>query len=82
MENFTWFLIQCRRYFDGDLDRFLVLAVIGDGTFPSRNAPENFTVHDLGRLTMADLNPVPINLQSIADFSVIPRETVPENCRI
>ncbi len=81
VENFTSFLIQCRRHFDGDLDRFLVLAVIGDRTFPSKNAPENFTVDDFGRLTTGDVNPVPINLQSIADYSGIPRETVRRKLR-
>ena len=33
VENFTWHLIQCRRHFSGDMDRLLVLCVIGDRIF-------------------------------------------------
>ena len=50
VENFTWLLIQCRRHFDGDLDRLLVLSVIGDRTMAAKNVPKNFTVQDLGTL--------------------------------
>ena len=81
VENFTWFLIQCRRHFGGDLDRFLVLAVIGDRTFAHRNAPPHFKPEDLGGLKMDRIPKEPINLQSIADFSGIPRETVRRKLR-
>ncbi len=81
VENHTWFLIQCRRYFNGDLDRFLVLCVIGDRTFAARNVPEKFTVHDLGRMRKGEVPTEPINLQSISDFSGIPRETVRRKLR-
>ncbi len=30
VKNFTWFLIQCRRYFNGDMYRLLVFCVIRD----------------------------------------------------
>ena len=81
VENLTWLLIQCRRHFDGDLDRFLVLAVIGDRTLASKNVRENFTIHDLGRLGKDQVPAEPINLQSISDFSGIPRETVRRKLR-
>ncbi len=81
VEAFTWLLIQCRRHFDGDLDRFLVLAVIGDRTLASKNVRESFTVQDLGRLRKDQVPTEPINLQSISDFSGIPRETVRRKLR-
>ena len=81
VENFTWLLIQCRRHFDGDLDRLLVLSVIGDRTLAAKNVPKNFTVQDLGTLKAKIIPREPINLQSIADFSGIPRETVRRKLR-
>ncbi len=81
VENFTSLLIQCRRHFDGDLDRFLVLCVIGDRTLASKNVRESFTVEDLARLRKDQVPAEPINLQSIADFSGIPRETVRRKLR-
>ncbi len=74
--NQTWFLIQCRRYFDGDMDRFLVLSVIGDRVFAARNVPKDFTRDDFDRVRKDKVPREPINLQSIADYSGIPRETV------
>ena len=73
VENFTWHLIQCRRHFSGDMDRLLVLCVIGDRTLSARNMPDTLKVRDLGNTNVPK---EPINLQSIADFSGIPRETV------
>jgi len=67
------FYIQCRRFFSGDMDRLLVLCVIGDRTLAARNVPKNLRVEDLG---YTNVPKEPINLQSIADFSGIPRETV------
>ena len=75
VENFTWHLIQCRRFFSGDMDRLLVLCVIGDRTLAARNVPDTLKVSDLG-LGRINVPKEPINLQSIADFSGIPRETV------
>lgn len=72
----TRHLIQCRKVFDGDLDLFLVLTIIGERTFNPRNAP-NVTSHaDFLDGTVRNLEPAAINLQSIADYSGIPRETV------
>ena len=73
VENFTWQLVQCRRHFSGDMDRLLVLCVIGDRTLSARNVPDTLKSSDLG---YTNVPKEPINLQSIADFSGIPRETV------
>lgn len=76
LEGFTRLLIQLRTQFDGDLDLALVLSVIGSRTQPERWTP---SLTELGRMTDADhpkSNQAPINLQSVADFSGIPRETV------
>ena len=71
----TSLLVQCRRHFRGDLDRMLVLCVIGDRTLSAKNIPDDFTHQDLGR-TKTELPEEPVNLQFISDFSGIPRETV------
>ena len=39
VSSLTQFLIECRRHFDGDLDLFLVLCIIGDRTFSARHVP-------------------------------------------
>ena len=72
----TRHLIECRRVCDGDLDLFLVLTIIGERTFTARNAPEAMSHEEFLRGTVRDLEPAAINLQSIADYSGIPRETV------
>jgi hypothetical protein len=68
-------LVALRRLFDGDLDRMLVLAIIGSRTLSRGHIDgmsyEGFMSHD-----RSDDEPPPINLQSIADYSGIPRETV------
>ncbi|MDT0576160.1 hypothetical protein RM533_08160 [Croceicoccus sp. F390] len=69
-------LIDCRRVFDGDLDLFLVLTIVGERTFQARSAPEDMDMHDFAAGSVSNLCPAAINLQSIADFSGIPRETV------
>jgi len=76
LDGFTRLLVQLRTRFEGDLDLALVLAVIGSRTMPGRWTP---ALTDLGRMTDGDRetgNQAPINLQSVADFSGIPRETV------
>ena len=72
----TRHLIDCRRHFDGDLDLFLVLAIIGERTFTPANAPEAMSHEEFLEGTVRDLSAAAINLQSIADYSGIPRETV------
>jgi len=76
LEGFTRLLIQLRNRFDGDLDLVLVLAVIGSRTQPEQWSP---SLVELGKLTHEsdpDGIQFPINIQSVADFSGIPRETV------
>lgn len=70
------FLVQCRQTCDGDLDLFLVLAIIGERTFNARNAPEAMSQEDFYSGSVSDFEPLAINLQSVADYSGIPRETV------
>jgi hypothetical protein len=74
VEHFAELLIALRREFDGDLDRMLVLAIIGLRTLPPRRVQAlSYEEFDAGRLVR---EPDPINVQSIADTSGIPRETV------
>ena len=78
----TRHLIACRRVCDGDLDLFLVLTIIGERTFTARNAPDDMTHDDFIEGSVASLQPAAINLQSIADYSGIPRETVRRKIQI
>jgi hypothetical protein len=74
--GFTRFVTQLRVAFDGDLDMMLVLAVIGDRTRPGNWARE---LVDYGSLTLEDAGDhrqLPLNMQSISEFTGIPRETV------
>lgn len=74
--SLTRFLIECRKAFDGDLDRFLVLAVIGERTYSQQHADPGID-YDTFRSGKAPTTPtLDINLRSIAEFSGIPRETV------
>lgn len=74
--GFTRLLVHLRMRFDGDLDLALILAVIG-----SRTQTESWTrkLAELDQLTNPFGNEggqLPINIQSVADYSGIPRETV------
>lgn len=69
-------LVKCRRACDGDMDLFLVLAIIGERTFTARNAPDAMSHAEFVAGSVDMLEPAAINLQSIADYSGIPRETV------
>lgn len=74
--SLTKFLIAARRSFDGDIDLFLVLCVVGERTFSQRHLRPDL---DYARWSSQSVNDIPsedINIQSIADFSGIPRETV------
>lgn len=73
---FTRHLIECRHACDGDLDLFLVLTIIGERTFSPQFAPEAMTHTEFLEGTVGSVEPLAINLQSIADYSGIPRETV------
>lgn len=74
--SLTRFLITCRRSFGGDLDLFLVLAVIGDRTFSERHADPKLDYDTFKSVGTPGTPPIDINLRSIAAFSGIPRETV------
>ncbi len=69
------YLIECRRFFDGDLDLCLVMMVVGERTFAQRNAP-NMSYDEWAKTPVVSVKHEAINLQSIADYSGIPRETV------
>lgn len=72
----TRYLVECRRACDGDLDLFLIMAIVGERTFNAVHAPESMSHSEFVSVTVGQIEPLPINLQSIADFSGIPRETV------
>ncbi|MBN2906303.1 MAG: hypothetical protein JXJ18_06325 [Rhodobacteraceae bacterium] len=73
---FTQLLIRLRRHFGGDLDLLLVLAVIGERTRPDEWTPELMTYQQLTRSKPERHRQIPINIQSVSDYSGIPRETV------
>ncbi len=68
-------LIECRRACGGDLDLFLVLTIIGERSFAPRNAPA-LSYEEWATVPVNSVRTEQINLQSIADYSGIPRETV------
>lgn len=76
LSGFTDLLVQLRAEFGGDLDLMLVLAVIADRTRPGGWTPELFSYRQLTRGDGGKHRQRPINLQSVAEFSGIPRETV------
>lgn len=79
---FTRLLTQLRTRFDGDLEVMLVLAVIGERTRPETWTPELQTYRQLTRNSEDAHLQHPINVQSVSDFSGIPRETVRRKVRI
>lgn len=76
VHSLTRFLIKCRKSFDGDLDLFLVLAVIGERSYSQQHADPNMTYEEFQKGHAATTRTRDINLRSIAAFSGIPRETV------
>lgn len=72
----TRHLIACRRVFDGDMDLFLVMTIIGERTFTTRAAPAGMSREAFQSGSVSERETAAINLQSIADYSGIPRETV------
>jgi hypothetical protein len=76
VSNLTGFLISARSAFGGDLDLFLVLAVIGDRTFASGRVPPSLSFGDFMSEGGAKPEPISLNTHSISQFSRIPRETV------
>lgn len=73
--EFCDLLVTLRRAFGGDLDRMLVMAVIGTRTL-AWGRIEGLSYGEFMALAPGTTELAPINLQSIADYSGIPRETV------
>jgi DNA-binding MarR family transcriptional regulator len=74
VEHFTALLIALREQFGGDLDRMLVLAVVGMRSLPPQRVQgRSFAEFQAGQLAQ---QPRPINVQSIAETTGIARETV------
>lgn len=76
LAHFTKLLIQLRERFDGDLDLMLVLAVIGGRTRPETWRSELVLDQEMTTGENEDARQLPINVQSVAEYSGIPRETV------
>lgn len=82
VKSLTQFLINCRSAFDGDIDMFLVLAVIGDRTFSERKADPDLSYEQWQAGKGPKTTPEDINVRSIAAFSGIPRETVRRKLKV
>jgi hypothetical protein len=76
VENLTRLLILCRQVFDGDMDLFLVMAVVGERTFSARNADKSLDFETWQSGGARSAKREEINASSIAHFCRIPRETV------
>ena len=76
VSSLVQFLIECRKNFDGDIDLFLVLCIVGDRTFSARHVPPDLNFEKWSSMKALDLRSEEINVQSIAHYSGIPRETV------
>ncbi|SDZ45030.1 hypothetical protein SAMN05444004_1155 [Jannaschia faecimaris] len=76
LAGFTRLLVKLRDRFDGDLDLLLVLAVIGDRTRPENWTPELLTYRQMTQGGSDEHRQYPINIQSVSEYSGIPRETV------
>ena len=79
-DAFCELLVALRRHFGGDLDRMLVLAIIGSRTL-ARGRIDGLSYDQFMTGDRTDDERAPINLQSIADYSGIPRETVRRKLR-
>ncbi|WP_141194833.1 hypothetical protein [Maliponia aquimaris] len=76
LSAFTRLLTALRAHFDGDLDMLLIMATIGERTRPEHWASGLTDVEKLTRGAGGRDRQLPINVQSIADYARIPRETV------
>jgi hypothetical protein len=79
-DAFCELLVVLRRHFGGDLERMLVLAIIGSRTL-ARGRIDGMSYDQVMAGDRAEGERAPINLQSIADYSGIPRETVRRKLR-
>ncbi|WP_281983219.1 hypothetical protein [Thalassorhabdomicrobium marinisediminis] len=74
LECMTQLLIALREVCDSDLDKALIMAVIGDRHFARRVSDEAPTLANLGA---TEVRPGPsVNTLSVAQYTEIPRETV------
>lgn len=73
--NLVDHLIACRKTL-GDMDVLLILAVIGDRNLSDRNTDKSLTFAQLFENGAARPSREDINVQCIADYTGIPRETV------
>ncbi|MCX7564988.1 hypothetical protein OS189_01355 [Sulfitobacter sp. F26169L] len=74
LDALTGLLIELRRAFDGDLDKALIMAVVGERHFANRVSVDTPTLDTLGATPVTD-GPS-INVLSVAQYTDIPRETV------
>jgi hypothetical protein len=72
---FNELLILCRRAFDGDLDKMIILSIIGERTLTVERAAGISYERFLEGLR-GPASSKPINVQSISECTGIPRETV------
>lgn len=72
--NMAGLLIELRRSFNGDLDKALIMSVIGDRHFVQRVSATSPTLETLGQ-TETEGRPS-VNAYSISQYTDIPRETV------
>jgi predicted transcriptional regulator len=79
-DAFCELLVTLRRHFDGDLDRMLVLAIVASRHL-ARGRLDDISYHQLISEEKPEKGPAPINVQSIADYAGIPRETVRRKVR-
>lgn len=74
LECLAHLLVALRKTCDGDLDKALIMAVIGDRHFARRVSDDAPKLENLGT---TEVSPGPsVNAFSIAQFTEIPRETV------
>ncbi|MBF9058465.1 hypothetical protein HKCCSP123_04650 [Rhodobacterales bacterium HKCCSP123] len=76
LEAFSRLLRALRDSFDGDLDLLVILLAIAERTPVEAWVSEALSLRELMQDLSRDLSQRPINIQSVADFTGIPRETV------
>lgn len=80
LDPWTQYLIAARSAFDGDMDKMIILAVIGLMSLQDKGLqlrdPPRISYDDLSRPDATATDPRPINIESIALFTGIPRESV------
>ncbi|WP_147335664.1 hypothetical protein [Pseudotabrizicola alkalilacus] len=85
LDPWTQYLISARSAFDGDMDKMIILAVIGLATLQDgrvlAHPTSSLKYDDLGddRAKRADARP--INIESISLYTGIPRESVRRKVR-